>query len=79
MQSCPSSVFTIAGQIPTCMAAEHLRNGASVAKPSVTVGARFKHCFLTGNGAELREMLVPLESMSVDRGTDDDMGFDTFD
>ena len=59
------------------MAAEALRQYPKVS------GERIKHCFLTGNCAELREMLVPIEPMHVETCTrtdsEEDMGFDLFD
>ena len=86
---CPPSTFTIARQllidgkqvqvqmVPTCLAAEALRQHPREA------GERFKHCFLTGNSTELREMLVPVEPMTLfgsgDASSDVDMGFDLFD
>ena len=44
-------------------------------------GGRIKHCFLTGNGQELRRMLSPITSspMETSDGGDDDMGFALFD
>ena len=84
---CPGSTFTITRQlpidgkqveaqlVPTCMAAEALRQYPKVS------GERIKHCFLTGNGAELREMLVPIEPMLVEtraRSDSEDMGFNMF-
>ena len=87
---CPGSAFTVTKQLPidgrqvavqmlpTCMAAEALRHDAKAS------GERFKRCFLTGNGAKLREMLVPVKPMShfggdPDDSGDVDMGFDLFD
>jgi hypothetical protein len=84
---CPTSTFTVTRQlpidgkqvqvqlVPTCMAAEALRQYPKVS------GERIKHCFLTGNGKELREMLVPIEPMLVEtraRSDLEDMGFDMF-
>ena len=58
------------------MAAEALRQHPKEA------GERFKHCFLTVNSTELREMLVPVEPTSLfgggDASDDVDMGFDLF-
>jgi hypothetical protein len=85
---CPSSAFTIFRQLPVdgkqievhmmpnCMAAEALRGGASMAK---TVGVRFKHCFLAGDGAVLREMLMPIDQMRVERASDGEKIGDLFD
>ena len=86
---CPSSAFTVTRHLPidgeplevqmlpTCMAAEALRHDATAS------GACFKRCFLTGNGAELREMLAPIKPTSYfrsgDASDDVDMGFDLFD
>ena len=86
---CPGSAFTVTKHLPidgkqvavqmlpNCMAAEALRHDPKAS------GERFKRCFLTGNGAELREMLVPVKPMSLFGGGDDsgdvDMGFDLFD
>ena len=62
------------------MAAEALRQYPKVS------GERIKHCFLTVNGTELREMLVPIEPMQTSRfarqcdaDSDEDMEFDLFD
>ena len=59
------------------MAAEALRQDPKAS------GECFKRCFLTGNGAELREMLVPVKPKSLFGGGDYsgyvDMGFDLFD
>ena len=63
--------------VPTSLAAEALR------QPPKEAGERSKHCFLTGNSTELREMLVPVETISLfdssDASSDVDMGFDLFD
>ena len=86
---CPPSTFTITRQllvdgkqvqvqmVPTSLAAEALRQHPKAA------GERFKHCFLAGNSAELREMLVPIEPMHVETrpraDSEEDMGFGLFD